>query len=79
MTPVVGDAVDIPPGIAIRADRDIKARSCMIASAACRPDSVAIGMPAPGCTPPPARYRPGITVRAPGRRKVAVSPCGLIP
>ena len=30
-----------------------------------------MGTPGPGCTLPPARYKPGIVVRLPGRRKDA--------
>ena len=52
---VVAYPVDIPPGIAVRPDIDGEVRSFKIASAACRAESVAIGTPAPGCAPPPAR------------------------
>ena len=31
--------------------------------------------PGPGCTEPPAKYRPGTRLRAPGRAKVAKGPC----
>jgi hypothetical protein len=64
----VGDGIDIPPGIATGFDGDIEARpperkirerrrsrSCISASAASRPEIAAIGTPAPGCVPPPAR------------------------
>ena len=37
------------------ADGEVEVRSVKIASAACRPERVAIGRPAPGCAPPPAR------------------------
>ena len=43
MAAVVGDAIDIPPGIAVRRDRDVEARSCIRACAASLPESAAIG------------------------------------
>ena len=52
---VVGDAVDIPPRVAVGRDLEVEVRSVNIASAACLPERVAIGTPAPGCAPPPAR------------------------
>lgn len=52
---VVGEPVDIPPGVAVRRDFDVEARSALIAAAASRPERAAIGTPGPGCTPPPAR------------------------
>ena len=55
------------------------AASSSTAAAASLPDSVAIGTPAPGCALPPARYRPGRRVRAPGRLKLACQPCTAIP
>ena len=42
------------------------------ASAAKRPDNVAIGTPGPGCTLPPARKRPGTGVVAPERAKASL-------
>ena len=54
-------------------------RSAIRLAAADRPDSAAIGTPGPGCVLPPARYRPGILVRAPGRWNEAVHPCELRP
>ena len=54
-SPSSGDAVDVPPGVAVGRDGQVEARSARIAAAACRPESAAIGMPGPGCTPPPAR------------------------
>ena len=53
-TLIIADAIDIPPGIAARLYRDIKARSEMMALAAIWPESATIGTPAPGCTLPPA-------------------------
>ena len=44
-----------------------------VAAAIC-PDMAAIGTPGPGCTLPPARYRPGIGLRAPGRAKADIQP-----
>ena len=75
----VVDAIDIPPSVAVGGNGDIEVWSFKIASAACLAESVAIGIPAPGWVPPPARYRPGITVRLEGRRREAVRPCGLCP
>jgi hypothetical protein len=54
MLPVVAEGVDVPPDIAAGGDRRIEARSYfidrseIIASAAWRPDSAAIGTPGPG-------------------------------
>jgi len=48
-------AVDIPPCVAVGRDGEVEIGSVSIASAACRPESAAIGTPAPGCAPPPAR------------------------
>ena len=76
---VGADPVDIPPGIAVRRDRHVEARSAIRAVAAWIPDSAAIGTPGPGCTPPPARYSPGTAERAIGRCKAAVRPRGLLP
>jgi hypothetical protein len=53
--PVITERVDVPPGIAAGNDDLVEARSEISASAACRPDSAAIGTPGPGCTLPPAR------------------------
>ncbi len=58
--------VDIPPEVAIVVDFLIEAKSIAMASAAIRPERAAIGTPAPGWVLPPARYRPGILVRAVG-------------
>ena len=51
MVAVAGDAVDVPPGVAVGRDGQVEARSARIAAAACRPESAAIGMPGPGCDP----------------------------
>ncbi len=64
---VVAQRVDIPPSIAVFGDWTIEPKSAIRLAAAERPDSAAIGTPGPGCVLPPARYRPGILVRAPGR------------
>jgi hypothetical protein len=47
--------VDIPPGIAVGRDRDVETRSLSKHSAASRPESAAIGTPAPGWVLPPAQ------------------------
>ena len=51
----IAQTVDIPPRIAVGADMDVEVWSLKIAATACRAESVAIGTPAPGCVPPPAR------------------------
>ena len=56
---VVAEGVDVPPEIATRRDRLVESRCAISVSAASRPDIAAIGTPGPGCTLPPARYRPG--------------------
>ncbi len=53
---VIAECVDVPPGVtAAGRDRRVEARSAKMLCAACWPESAAIGTPAPGCTPPPAR------------------------
>ncbi len=72
---VIAQRVDIPPGIAVLRDVEREVRSAITADAASRPEVAAIGTPAPGWTLPPARYRPGIAEREPGRRNEAMAPC----
>lgn len=67
VAPVIAQGVDVPPDIAALRDRMAEVRSASTCSAARRPDIIAIGRPAPGWVLPPARYRPGTRVRAPGR------------
>ena len=64
---VVAQRVDVPPRIAVGVDHPREVRSASRLEAAARPDSAAIGTPGPGCVLPPAKYSPGIFVRAPGR------------
>ena len=64
MLSVVAQCVDIPPEISTRRDRLVESRSAISVAAASRPDMAAIGTPGPGCTLPPARYRPGTGLRA---------------
>lgn len=52
---VVAQRVDVPPAIAVRDDLAVEAKSPSSRAAAIRPESAAIGTPAPGCTLPPAR------------------------
>ena len=57
---VVAQRVDVPPSVAVVRDRPVEARpvearSASRLAAAIRPESAAIGMPAPGCVLPPAR------------------------
>ena len=52
---IVADPVDVPPCVTIGCDLNPEIRTVSIAAAACSPDSAAIGTPAPGCAPPPAR------------------------
>ena len=52
---VVADGIDIPPDIALVRDGRVETWSAITADAANRPDRAAIGTPAPGCVPPPAR------------------------
>lgn len=47
--------VDIPPSIATGRNGRAEVRSFKIWAAANRPDNAAMGTPAPGCAPPPAR------------------------
>jgi hypothetical protein len=42
------DRVDVPPTVSVRRERLVESESVRIASAAIRPDSAAIGTPAPG-------------------------------
>jgi glycosyltransferase involved in cell wall biosynthesis len=51
----VGERIDRPPAEAAGRDPAVEARSAITLSAACRPESAAMGTPEPGCTPPPAR------------------------
>ncbi|MEY3016438.1 MAG: hypothetical protein RJB19_750 [Pseudomonadota bacterium] len=51
----IAHPIDIPPEITTRRDLLVKSRSAIRLAAAKRPDSAAIGTPAPGCTVPPAR------------------------
>ena len=74
MLPVIAECVDVPPGVAVRRDGRVKARSVHSAAAASRPDKAAIGTPGPGCVLPPARYSPVTRVREPGRRNEAIQP-----
>ena len=64
---VVAQAVEVPPTVARGRNVVVEVRSVNAALAASRPDVATIGMPAPGCTPPPARYSPGIRVLPAGR------------
>ena len=75
MLAVIAQRVDIPPRVAVAGNIDVEPRSAITADAASRPDSAAIGTCAPGCVLPPARYRPLIADRLPGRRNVAIGPC----
>ena len=52
---VVAAGVDVPPGIALRVDLDVEARSLSRISTANPPLRAAIGTPAPGCVLPPAQ------------------------
>ena len=52
---IIAEGVDIPPGIAALRKIEIEARSAISARAAARPESAAIGTPAPGCALPPAQ------------------------
>ena len=54
LSPVVAGRSDRPPGVAAGWNGAVEPRSVITLSAACRPDSAAIGTPGPGCTPPPA-------------------------
>ena len=56
---IVAQRVDIPPRIATRRDGPAEVRSATSADAASRPDSAAIGTPAPGCTLPPRQIEVG--------------------
>src|SRR5690606_27383950 len=53
--PVVGEGVEVPPGVAAVGDLAVAARSSSTAAAAERPLRAAIGTPAPGWALPPAR------------------------
>ena len=79
MATVVAQRVDVPPEVAARRDRPVEPRSASSAAAAIRPERAVIGTPGPGCTLPPARYRPGIRVRTPGRSNDAFQPCEALP
>jgi hypothetical protein len=72
---VVAEGVDIPPEITTRRDRLVEARCPSSVSAASRPDIAAIGTPGPGCTLPPARYRPGNALADEARRNDDIQPC----
>jgi hypothetical protein len=71
---VVADGVDVPPEIAAGRDRLVESRCASSVAAALCPDSAAIGTPGPGCTPPPARYRPGTRLNVPGRWNDDIQP-----
>ena len=64
---VIAQGVDIPPEITTRRDRLVETRFAMSVAAANRPDMAAIGTPGPGCTLPPARYKPASLLREAGR------------
>lgn len=51
---IVGEGIDVPPGVAIGREVDVKSRSSAMAWAASRPLSATIGTPAPGCALAPA-------------------------
>ena len=53
----------------------VKPRSAIRVAAAKRPDMAAMGTPGPGCTLPPAVYRPGTLLRDEGRAKADIQPC----
>ena len=59
MLTAVTQPIDIPPEITTRLDELIESRCAIRVAAASRPESAAIGTPAPGCTLPPARNSPG--------------------
>lgn len=71
---IVAESVQIPPGIAIGPYLDVQPWSAIRQSAAICPDRLAVGIPDPGCTLPPARYRPGIFVLGPGLAKKLPQP-----
>ena len=73
--PVVAQRVDIPPEITTRRDRLVESRCAIRVAAASRPDMAAMGKPGPGCTLPPAKYRPGTLLRADGRANADIQPC----
>ena len=72
---VVAECVDIPPEITTRRHRLVESRCAIKVAAARRPDMAAIGTPGPGCTLPPARYRPGSALAEPGFLKADIQPC----
>ena len=74
MLTIVAQGIDIPPEITTRRDFLVKPRSAISVAAANRPDMAAIGTPGPGCTLPPAVYRPGILLRAEWRAKADIQP-----
>ena len=76
---VVTHGVDIPPKVAPVWNVLVEARLAITASAARCPDKAAIGTPGPGCTLPPARYRPCRGVVEPGLLKMLVQPCVACP
>ena len=55
LSPVVAGRIETPAGGAAGRNGAVEARSAITLSAACRPESAAMGTPEPGCTPPPAR------------------------
>ena len=75
MQAVVTQCVKVPPEVAARGDNLVKPRLAIRAAAARRPDMAAIGTPGPGCTLPPARYRPGTWALAFERANAAIHPC----
>jgi hypothetical protein len=75
MEPVVAEGVDVPPEITTLCDRLVESRCAISVAAAKRPDMAAIGTPGPGCTLPPARYRPGSALVAEGFLNADIQPC----
>ncbi len=71
---VIAQRIDVPPEIALWAQRLVETWSAVRLAAASRPERAAIGTPGPGCALPPARYSPGTLVRAPGRENEAIQP-----
>ena len=71
---IVTQCVKVPPEVAVLWDRLVKPRSAINAAAANCPDMAAIGTPGPGCTLPPARYKPLACERALERAKAAIHP-----
>ena len=70
----IAQRIDIPPEICTRFDRLVEPRCAISVAAASCPDIAAIGTPGPGCTLPPAAYKPGIRVRAPFLENADIQP-----